>query len=343
MDFLKTLMLYMSLTFATSMQGAPVPEVTAVPAPTAVVETAAPQDEPLAAVTAQIATAAPSAEPTTPPEPTITPNKAYHNIKQGDRSNDVKKLQERLIELAYLPEDAADGAFGGQTRRAVQAFQAANGLTADGIAGESTQTHLYEDPDVKTNPNAPTPTPEMTSAPAPTAAPEATIPPAAETSAPAASNAPAATELPDERTWLWASRILFNDANTPLVCLRQEDGVTVTSNPRIYQLTDGRIQLSLTDLATALEDWALSQEGETISLKAAGYTLTVMPIDGVYTCLVDGQAIPLAADDVAVIDGEICVTADFLQKTLNAQTLWDTEESTLILRIQPKDQAQSSD
>lgn len=180
MNFLKAMLLYMSLTFAASVQTGPVPEVTPVPTPepTAVVATAAPTD----AATLEAATpAATTPEPTMTPVPTeeitpfpvpqITPNKAYRNLKSGDRGDAVRALQERLIELGYLQEGQADGAYGAITRRAVMNFQYYNGLSRDGIAGDATQTYLFENPDVVENPLRPTPTPEPTDTPAPTQTP----------------------------------------------------------------------------------------------------------------------------------------------------------------------------
>lgn len=364
MDFLKSLMLYMSLTFAGSMQAAPTPEVTPVPTtPPAVVETIAPTEDPMAAVTAVLPTVEVTQAPTLPPQPTITPNTGYRNVKQGQRGDDVKKLQLRLIELGYLEEGSADGAFGNQTRRAVIAFQEANGLGADGVAGDATQTHLYENPDVKYNPAKPTPTPEPTATPDPTATPEvtatpdvtatpeATIAPPAEVPAETAAPAPALPDQPVlpvaeadlEREWLWNASIVYNDGGAPLAALRQEDGVTVTSSPRVYRLSDGRLQLSLSDLAAAIEGWDVTVDGNLISLNASGYVVTVMRISGMYSCMVDGQSLALTPGDVAITEGDPCVTTDFLQKALGAETIWDAEENALIMRVQPKNLAQAAD
>ena len=328
MDFLKTLMLYMSLTFATSVQAVPTPEVTPVPTPApAVVETATPAEDPMAAVTAALPTMQITAEPTQAPAPTITPNTRYTNVKQGQRGDNVKKLQKRLIELGYLEKGNADGVFGNQTRRALVAFQQANGLTADGIAGDATQTHLYENPDVITGELLATPTPE------PTATPEATIAAPAEAEATAT---PEPTEVPLARTQLAGASIVYNDDTAPLMALRQKDGVTVANEPRVYQLEDGRIQLSLTDLADAIDGWDVNVDGNLISLHASGYVVTMMRISGSYSCVVDSETIVLAQGDVSMADGEPCVTADFLRKALGAEFIWDAEETTLILRILPK-------
>ena len=108
--------------------------------------------------------------------PEITPNtKAYHNITMGTKGKEVKRIQEKLIDLGYLPEGSADGAYGRKTYNAIKKFQYYNGLTADGIAGRKTQTYLFENPDIVGNPETAqneVPTPEVTEAPAETEAPE---------------------------------------------------------------------------------------------------------------------------------------------------------------------------
>ena len=62
-------------------------------------------------------------------------------LKKGDKGNAVKSLQTKLIELGYL-SGKADGVYGTKTYEAVVAFQQANKLSADGVAGSKTQTKL---------------------------------------------------------------------------------------------------------------------------------------------------------------------------------------------------------
>lgn len=149
MDFVKALMVYMALTFASSVQSAPVPgeppEETAVPQQMIAVATATPADSG-GLIGSIVITPDPNATPSPTPVPTITPNPRYKIIRYGDKGNSVKQLQQRLIELGYLSEGDDDGAFGYQTLRAVRAFQKANDLTADGDAGPNTLTQLYENP-----------------------------------------------------------------------------------------------------------------------------------------------------------------------------------------------------
>ena len=88
-------------------------------------------------------TATPTFTPTPAPRNTPAPTQAAaRTLKKGMNGEDVKKLQQALIDLGYL-SDKADGAFGSNTHSAVVMFQAVNGLSADGLAGKKTQDVLY--------------------------------------------------------------------------------------------------------------------------------------------------------------------------------------------------------
>ena len=84
-------------------------------------------------------TPTPTADPTDTPKPTKAPTRT---LKKNFTGEDVKQLQQALIDLGYL-NDAADGTFGTNTEEAVIRFQAVNGLSADGLAGVKTQELLY--------------------------------------------------------------------------------------------------------------------------------------------------------------------------------------------------------
>ena len=173
MDIMKTLLIYLSATMAFAVQSTSAPKETPTPSPepVAVVETLAPDAEETGTVVestaapAETSAAAATQKPTPVPVPTITPNmKGYRNLAMGAKGKEVIKLQEKLIEMKYLPEGAADGAYGRQTYNAVKKFQYYNGLRQDGIAGRATQTNLFENPEVVPNPEArdETPAPEVT-------------------------------------------------------------------------------------------------------------------------------------------------------------------------------------
>jgi Putative peptidoglycan binding domain len=95
-----------------------------------------------------------TAPPTTPgtiSTPTTTPTTApttttpaapkvrvpTTTLKPGDTGSQVKLLQSALTRLGYQP-GTPDGSFGPTTKQALLAFQTAQGLTADGVAGPKT-------------------------------------------------------------------------------------------------------------------------------------------------------------------------------------------------------------
>ena len=59
----------------------------------------------------------------------------------GSSGEDVKKVQQRLIQYGYLT-GTADGRYGAQTRAAVELFQRRNGLAVDGRVGAQTAAAL---------------------------------------------------------------------------------------------------------------------------------------------------------------------------------------------------------
>ena len=61
---------------------------------------------------------------------------------QGDSGDAVRKVQKRLITLGYLPSGSADGSYGNQTKKAVQAFQQRNGLSVTGSVNSKTLNKL---------------------------------------------------------------------------------------------------------------------------------------------------------------------------------------------------------
>ena len=80
--------------------------------------------------------------PTPSPSPTPDNRKTLTNGMMDDL--DVKKMQNRLINLGYLTGEP-DGDFGNGTESALKAFQRAAGLTADGVATPAVQDALYDD------------------------------------------------------------------------------------------------------------------------------------------------------------------------------------------------------
>lgn len=114
-------------------------ELTAINIPTPEpIATNTPTPEPTATNTPTpepTATNTPTPEPTATNTPTPTPVVETTSVvlEKGSKGDEVKEIQERLIDLGYL-SGAADGIFGNQTEEAIKAFQERNNLEVTGIA-----------------------------------------------------------------------------------------------------------------------------------------------------------------------------------------------------------------
>lgn len=92
-----------------------------------------------------------TSSPTITPRPTITPTATMPALARtlklttpNMQGEDVRLLQERLLELGYTEVGMADGSFGKLTEKAVRQYQQENGLTVDGIVGPVTWKKLFE-------------------------------------------------------------------------------------------------------------------------------------------------------------------------------------------------------
>ena len=65
-------------------------------------------------------------------------------MRSGCQGDAVKQLQERLIALSYLEQGNNTGLFGDVTKKALTAFQKAEGIDATGVADYETQKRLAE-------------------------------------------------------------------------------------------------------------------------------------------------------------------------------------------------------
>lgn len=80
----------------------------------------------------------------------------YSNLGAGSRGEEVKKLQQALINAGYsVGGSGADGVYGNDTASAVRKYQQDNGLSVDGIAGSQTQGKLYSSPAASTQASIP--------------------------------------------------------------------------------------------------------------------------------------------------------------------------------------------
>lgn len=70
------------------------------------------------------------------------PVSSITSVRSGSSGNDVKELQRALKAKGFDPQ-GTDGKFGANTRKAVVAFQRANGLEPDGVVGKNTHKALF--------------------------------------------------------------------------------------------------------------------------------------------------------------------------------------------------------
>ncbi len=368
MDILKILLVYLSATMALSVQAAPAPVVT--PAPTAVVtpapaETEVPEagTETPAPPEKESATPAPTVSVTPAPVPTITPNKAYRNLAQGSRGAEVRKLQERLIELGYLPEGSADGAYGAKTRNAVRKFQYYNGLTQDGVAGRATQTNLFENPDVapypakesgsdSTKAPAATPTVKPTEAPTatpavkPTEAPTAT-PTAKPTEAPTATPTVKPTEAPTatptaKPTEVPAKTSAVKTGKTPAATSVTKPTETPTAKPTETPAATPVTKPTETPAAAPTEAASATPQTEAVyvDLDLEGYeeivgSVAVNEADGPlsWTALEDGVTVR-KTPRLRLRDDEVWISLEDLADALEDWVLTRDENGTLVLEAE---------
>jgi len=104
------------------------------------------------------------------------PPQPFRTMKKNSTGEDVYWLQMKLMELGYYTGYMATGTYLDGTVKAVKAFQKANGLGIDGVAGVQTLNAIYADvinPETPTPAvtDSPTPSPTVTFTPTPTPAP----------------------------------------------------------------------------------------------------------------------------------------------------------------------------
>lgn len=108
--------------------------------------------------------------PSTPslPQPSWRGAMGWDKLRPGDTGAEVKALQVALVKLGYsVGSHGADGRFGGDTERAVKAFQSASSLLPDGVVGERTQAALKTATATATPVSNPKPAPAPAPKPAP--------------------------------------------------------------------------------------------------------------------------------------------------------------------------------
>ena len=330
MDFLKTLLAYMALLTTLGVQEGPAPADIPTPTPLPAYMTATPEPHQTAAPTA-------TAAPTSAPTPAMTPNKKYTQLQFGDSGNNVKKLQNALIDLGYMEKGSADGKYGYNTYNAVKAFQKANSLSADGVAGPKTLTILYEDPNVV---GIVAPTEVPTATPTPSLPPMLT-PDGSTATAPAAATSAGQVAL----TPLEDAYIISGLDGKALYRETLLEGLPALVRPDMWLTADATPVMSLAQLVDCLEGWSLmgSSADGLYALSACGYTVSIHFKADETAILVDGEAVTVAEQDVFLQDGMLFVTDGFLRSALKADTVFDADEKSLVVFFKDKSVAQAQD
>ena len=148
-------------------------------------------------------------------------------------------------------------------------------------------------------------------------------------------------ELDDDFIEIQGS-IVLNEAGSPMEWTETEDGVPVIRRPRIQQNGD-QIRISLDDAARCVPEWTLTDDGNTIVLEAAGYTLGLYNEEAGMAATVDGTELEVLPAFFSFTQEGHFIDAYFLAEALGGEAFWEDEESTLMLRIPGKAAAEASD
>lgn len=144
--------------------------------------------------------------PVAPANPTVSGGRIVRpTLRLGSQGESVRELQSMLVLLGYYPGPVS-GVFQEDTQMAVQRFQQAAAITADGIVGPATWSKLLPAPAAETTPpgqtvatTAPATNPPTASNP-PASNPPASNPPANNPPATSSPTAPPATATPPGST-----------------------------------------------------------------------------------------------------------------------------------------------
>lgn len=102
----------------------------------------------------------PTPTPVPTPRPTLGPKQPFtKKLSYGDQSEDVRKVQQRLMDLGFFTYHKTTTGFYAQTQDAVKKFQKQNGLDVTGVVNEKTWDALFNDPEVADANSEPKPAP----------------------------------------------------------------------------------------------------------------------------------------------------------------------------------------
>ena len=123
------------------------------------------------------------------------------------------------------------------------------------------------------------------------------------------------------------------------------DGVPALGKPGLWQNAAGNAVVSLAQLADCLDGWSLmgSSADGLYALNACGYTVSIHIREDGPSVLVDGEAVAVPEEDAFLLDGTLYVTDAFLRTALKAETVFDTDENSLVVFFKDKSVANAQD
>ena len=92
----------------------------------------------LTGLTATASTASGSSGAAAAPAASTASSGSLENLGRGSRGEEVRMVQQRLIEVGFPIRGGADGVFGAQTEDAIRDFQAAQGYKVTGRTNRAT-------------------------------------------------------------------------------------------------------------------------------------------------------------------------------------------------------------
>ena len=196
-------------------------------------------------------------------------------------------------------------------------------------APETTETPTEIPTEIPTEAPTEAPTPDRTAGAPVTSAPA--------TAAPVAQNTLSVEEIdPDALQFTDApGSIAYNDTEGPLSWTETENGVQTQRRPRLQKM-EGKIRVSLDDLAMCISRWTLTEDGSNVILEAEGRTLALMNEDAGIAATVNGTEVPVDTEDFDFGEGHF-ISPEFLAKALGGEAVWREDVNTLTLTIPEAD------
>jgi hypothetical protein len=101
--------------------------------------------------------------------------------------------------------------------------------------------------------------------------------------------------------------------------------------PRL-QMRDGKVRVSLDDLAKCMRVWVPTDEGSSVILEAGGHTLALLNEDAGMVATLDAAELVLLPGDFEFGNGNF-ISAELLAGALGGTASWSGDKNTLLLQL----------